>query len=118
MAEWPAELDPRDCVFRVWEVADPAISVRPLDPSTPSKLARLALARAGEPSAEEVRAAASSAYDRYRPYHAHDAIACALVHPGLDASTTVADLTGSLAGRRQRRGITSSRVLSTEPRQG
>jgi len=74
-----------------------------LFPSVPSKLARLALARAGEPSAQVVREAALTAYDRGRPYHGHDALACALVHPGLDAAALVAELAAPARGWRSRR---------------
>jgi hypothetical protein len=65
-----------------------------LFPSTPTKLARLALARSGLYPADVVRRAAEGAYgpDRShlaRSYHAHDAFACALVHPEVDATELV-----------------------------
>ncbi|UWP83143.1 hypothetical protein [Dactylosporangium fulvum] len=61
-----------------------------LFPSTRAKLARLALARWREYPAGVVLRAAEHAYGRYRShydgsYHAHDALACALVHPDVDA---------------------------------
>ncbi|HEY3004276.1 MAG TPA: hypothetical protein VGJ44_18155, partial [Kribbellaceae bacterium] len=69
-----------------------------LFPATPTKLARLALARSGDYPAAAVRAAAYRAYraDRSKPaagYHGHDAFACALVHPDVDA-TGLADRYG------------------------
>ncbi|MEV5413728.1 hypothetical protein AB0K60_33490 [Thermopolyspora sp. NPDC052614] len=82
-----------------------------LFPSVPGKLARLALARAGEPSARAVRAAALRAYDRGRPYHAHDALACAIVHPGVDAAALVAELTAAAPARGWRSRRKTHRVI-------
>jgi hypothetical protein len=178
VTDWLAALDPRDCVFFVYEVTDPAIAAGPLAaaspaarllagiaagrvlqdavasswdsdpdapaltrylgdrfppetavpvlgqrwlpvlrdiargrpgdqvthglfPSTPSKLARLALARAGDYPADVVRSAALTGYGEDRPYHAHDALACALVHPSLDAAALVAELTAIAASHRR-----------------
>jgi hypothetical protein len=61
-----------------------------LFPSRATKLARLCLARWGEYPAGTVRLAARGAYGpdrshRNRSYHAHDALASALAHPGVDA---------------------------------
>ena len=61
-----------------------------LFPSRTTKLARLLLARADVYSAESVLRAARHAYDKNRShknrsYYAHDAFACALVHPRIDA---------------------------------
>ena len=69
-----------------------------LFPSVPTKLARLVLARSGAYPADAVRAAAEGAYDRGRPYHAHDALACALAHPGVDAADLAARF-GAHTGR-------------------
>ena len=80
-----------------------------LFPSTATKLARLLLAdQRGYPAAV-VRLAAEHAYDRGRAnYYAHDAFACALVHPDVDA-TDLAERYGSFdpyrLGRRARRKI-------------
>ncbi|MGW1617352.1 hypothetical protein ACWCQZ_50315 [Streptomyces sp. NPDC002285] len=70
------------------EPGDPV--VYGLSPSRPTKLARLLLARAGVYPADNVLRAAKPAYDRdrsdiNRSYPAHDAFACALVHPHIDA---------------------------------
>jgi hypothetical protein len=73
-------------------------------PSTPTKLARLALARCGAYPAAAVLRAADRAYARDRRYHAHDAVACALVHPDLDPTGLVDNLSG-----RQERGWRSRR---------
>ncbi|WP_434424963.1 hypothetical protein [Nannocystis pusilla] len=56
-----------------------------LFPSRTSKLARLLLAAAGDYPAEVALQAARDAFARGRPYHAHDAIACALVCAGAPA---------------------------------
>ncbi|WP_436532038.1 HEAT repeat domain-containing protein [Actinoplanes sp. HUAS TT8] len=78
---------------------EPGDPVRPgLFPRPAVKLARLALAQAGDYPADSVRKAAETAYDRGRPYRAHDALACALVHPEVDAT----DL--ALSYGRQRQG--------------
>ncbi len=76
-----------------------------LFPSTPTKLARLALAFAGDYAATVVRAAAECAYGPDRNhrnglYHAHDAFACALVHPGVDATELVARYGGQNSRQR------------------
>lgn len=68
-----------------------------LFPSVPSKLARLAVARSGGYPAALVRDAAVHAYDGGRPYDAHDAVAAALVHPGVDAEEVAAEITGAIA---------------------
>jgi hypothetical protein len=57
-----------------------------LFPSPCTKLARLLLAAERRYPADVVRPAAERAYDRNRPYYAHDAFACALVHPEVDAA--------------------------------
>lgn len=74
-----------------------------LFPSRVTKLARLALAAEGRYAAGPVRAAAEHAYDRGRPYHAHDALACALVHPAVDGAPLAARHERSARGRRSRR---------------
>jgi hypothetical protein len=56
-----------------------------LFPSRITKLARLILAHAGSYPAELVLSAGRAAYGRDGSYHAHDAVACAVVHPELDA---------------------------------
>ncbi|MFZ6180854.1 hypothetical protein [Nannocystis pusilla] len=56
-----------------------------LFPSRTSKLTRLLLAAAGDYPADVVLQAARDAFARGRPYHAHDAIACALVCAGAPA---------------------------------
>ncbi|PCC68610.1 hypothetical protein SAMN02745121_05284 [Nannocystis exedens] len=56
-----------------------------LFPSRASKLARLLLAAAGDYPADAVLLAARDAYARERPYHGHDALACALVCAGAPA---------------------------------
>jgi hypothetical protein len=61
-----------------------------LFPGSGTKLARLALAGDRGYQAETVLHAAEHAYDPGRPYHAHDAFACALAHPDIDA-TDLAD---------------------------
>lgn len=58
-------------------------------PSTIIKLARLALARNGCYPAATVIDAAEHAYDPGRAYQAHDALACALVCPDVDATPLV-----------------------------
>ncbi|TWP47993.1 hypothetical protein FKR81_30475 [Lentzea tibetensis] len=65
-----------------------------LFPSTPTKLARLALARTAVYPADLVRDAAAEAYGAHRSkyqrsYSGHDAFACALVHPEVDAGPLV-----------------------------
>jgi hypothetical protein len=65
-----------------------------LFPSPSTKLARLLLARERGYPAGELRHVAEHAHDRGRPYYAHDAFACALVHPEVDA-TDLAERYGS-----------------------
>lgn len=82
-----------------------------LFPSRVTKLARLLLARAGSYPAELVLDAARAAYgperSHYRgSYHAHDAVACAVVHPQLDARALLAEYAGHtrvMRGWRSRR---------------
>jgi hypothetical protein len=78
-----------------------------LFPSRPTKLARLALARQGEYPADVVLHAARHAYDQNRSYQAHDAFACALVHPDVDATELAERYARQLldrdGGRRSRR---------------
>lgn len=77
-----------------------------LFPSRATKLARLLLAAAGDYPADHVLAAARAAFARDRPYHAHDAIACALVCAGAPARELMRELlrhTGRDRGRRSRR---------------
>lgn len=72
-----------------------------LFPSRATKLARLLLAAAGEFPVDAVLRAAAGAFDRGRPYHAHDAVACALVCGGAPARQI---LRVHLADTRARRG--------------
>jgi hypothetical protein len=60
-----------------------------LFPSTITKLARLALARSGCYRAATVIDAVEHAYHPGRAYYAHDALACALVCPDVDAAPFV-----------------------------
>jgi hypothetical protein len=60
-----------------------------LFPSTVTKLARLALAHSGCYPAAAVLDAVEHAYDPGRAYHAHEALACALVCPDVDATPFV-----------------------------
>jgi hypothetical protein len=57
-----------------------------LFPSPSTKLARLLLARERGYPADLVRRTAEDAYAAGRPYYAHDAFACALAHPEVDAT--------------------------------
>ncbi|NKX87021.1 hypothetical protein HGA10_06805 [Nocardia coubleae] len=68
-----------------------------LFPSPITKLARLCLASTGHYPPAHVLDAARSAYDRRRPYYAHDAVACALAHPEISAAER-ADLIRHLSG--------------------
>ncbi len=61
-----------------------------LFPSPLTKLARLCLASIGHYPPTEVLDTARHAYDRDRPYCAHDAVACALVHPRIPATERAA----------------------------
>ncbi|MFD0579378.1 hypothetical protein [Dactylosporangium darangshiense] len=98
----PAELLPAVREIALGEPGDPVR--HGLFPSYPTKLARLALAAQGEYDAAVVLAAAERAYEPGRPYHAHDALACALVHPGIGAGER-AGLVERYAGHgRNRRG--------------
>ncbi|MFE9500859.1 hypothetical protein [Streptomyces collinus] len=74
-------------------------------PSQPTKLARLALAASQHYSASKLRYAAQHAYDPHRPYHAHEALACAFVHPEVDGYEVAAnsDRTWKNRGSRSRR---------------
>ncbi|UQA60196.1 hypothetical protein [Polyangium aurulentum] len=92
-----------------------------LFPRTPAKLARLLLAAHGHFDPATVLGAALAAYgsDRgkfmpgrpreHRSYHAHDALACALVHPGISQEQRLALVekhlrdTQSSTGERSRR---------------
>ncbi|MFF0547056.1 hypothetical protein ACFYTF_29880 [Nocardia thailandica] len=69
-----------------------------LFPSPLAKLARLCLASAGHYPPGPVLDAARGAYDAGRPYYAHDAVACALVHPGIGVAER-ADLLRHLSAR-------------------
>ncbi|WP_174188443.1 hypothetical protein [Nocardia barduliensis] len=69
-----------------------------LFPSPITKLARLCLASIGHYPPTEVLDAARSAYDAGRPYCAHDAVACALVHPDVSVAERV-DLIRHLSAR-------------------
>ncbi|MFF5229124.1 hypothetical protein [Dactylosporangium sp. NPDC000521] len=86
-------------------------------PATVTKLSRLALARQGEYPAEVVVRAAEGAFAG--AYHAHEALACALVHPGVDAAAAAVLV---WASERQRRGHRSrrktARVLAWARRHG
>jgi hypothetical protein len=79
--------------------------VHGLFPSRVTKLARLALARQRAYPAEVVLRAAERAYGRDRghadrSYHAHDAFACALVHPLADTADLVERHVGRIGGHR------------------
>lgn len=77
-----------------------------LFPARATKLARLLLAAAGAYPTDEVLTAARTAFARDRPYHAHDAIACALVCAGAPARDLVLEMlehTRSHRGWRSRR---------------
>jgi hypothetical protein len=82
-----------------------------LFPATCTKLARLALARSGDYPADVVMTAARAAYGPDRgtdrgSYHAHDALGCALVHPGVDAAALALEYgrhTARQRGHRSRR---------------
>jgi hypothetical protein len=103
----PAELLPAVREIALGEPGDPVR--HGLFPSYPTKLARLALAARGEYDAAVVLAAAERAYEPGRPYHGHDALACALVHPGIGAGER-AGLEERYAGHgRNQRGWRSRR---------
>ncbi|GAA3228381.1 hypothetical protein [Actinocorallia longicatena] len=76
-----------------------------LFPSRVTKLARLLLSRHALHPAAAVLAAALSAYAPSRPYHAHDALACALVHPGIPPAAFLPGLP-TRRGHRSRRKTT------------
>lgn len=90
-----------------------------LFPRPPAKLARLLLAARGAFDSVEVCRIATTQYggdlarrhgprDRRR-YDAHDALACALVHPGVTAAERAALISGLLTAASQRRGWRSRR---------
>ncbi|MCY1065146.1 hypothetical protein OV090_10260 [Nannocystis sp. RBIL2] len=81
-----------------------------LFPSRTSKLARLLLAAAGDYPTDVVLQAARDAYARGRPYHAHDAIACALVCAGAPARTLLRE---RLRDTRAQRGWRSRKQTHT-----
>jgi hypothetical protein len=85
-----------------------------LFPGTVTKLARLALARQGLYPGEVVVRAARRAYDG--AYHAHDALACALVHPDVDGVQLVWEHQHRRRGWRSRRK--TARVLAWARRYG
>ncbi len=77
-----------------------------LFPSRVSKLARLLLAASGVYPADEVLQAARAAYASRRPYHAHDAVACAVVCAGAPARELLLEFlrdSGRARGWRSRR---------------
>jgi hypothetical protein len=77
-----------------------------LFPARATKLARLLLAAGGDYPADEVLLAAREAYARGRPYHAHEALACALVCAGAPARALVRERlrdTKAVRGWRSRR---------------
>ncbi|MEV0974923.1 hypothetical protein [Microtetraspora glauca] len=82
-----------------------------LFPSTPTKLARLALAKAGDYPAEAVMTEAEAAYKKGPHYYAHDAVACALVHPGLDAADMATKVMETLPDRGWRSRRKTYRLL-------
>lgn len=77
-----------------------------LFPSRATKLARLSLAAAGAYPTDAVLDAARLAYAAARPYHAHDAVACAVVCAGAPAIDV---LLQHLGDTRRRRGWRSRR---------
>jgi hypothetical protein len=85
-----------------------------LFPSTVTKLARLALARQRLYPGDVVLRAAQRAYAG--PYDAHEALACALVHPDVDTGTLVWQHTRRGRGWRSRRK--TARVLAWARRLG
>lgn len=95
-----------------------------LFPSRITKLARLLLSYDGVYPAELVRNAATAAYGPERShwrrsYHAHDAVACAVVHPSLDARALLEDYahhTRTMRGWRSRRK--THRLLAWAKRAG
>ncbi|MEV4515246.1 hypothetical protein AB0K00_40605 [Dactylosporangium sp. NPDC049525] len=108
---------PERLLGTVWELALGAPGepvAHGLFPSTVTKLARLALARQGRYPAEVVLSAAQRAYDG--PYDAHEALACALVHPDVDTGALVWQHTRRGRGWRSRRK--TARVLAWGRRYG
>ncbi len=75
-----------------------------VSPSRATKLARILLSLWAVYPPDLVRDAARTAYCRSRPYHAHDAVACALVHPDVDAASI---LESHLSDGRRERGAKS-----------
>jgi hypothetical protein len=71
-----------------------------LFPGRLTKLARLALARAGAYPEAIVWQAAQRAYRPSRPYHAHDALACAIVDERLDAGPLLQAYLGDTSRQR------------------
>jgi hypothetical protein len=71
-----------------------------LFPGRLTKLARLALARAGAYPEAVVWQAAEQAYLPSRPYHAHDALACAIVDRRLDAGPLLRTYLGDTSRQR------------------
>jgi hypothetical protein len=71
-----------------------------LFPGRLTKLARLALARAGAYPEALVWQAAEQAYRSSRPYHAHDALACAIVDRRLNAGPLLRAYLGDTARQR------------------
>lgn len=97
---------------------EPGQTVWPgLFPRPPVKLARLLLAARGEFDAATLREVAAGRYGGDRPraarearrYDAHDAFACALVHPDLDANARAALVAAVLPLKPGRRGWRSRR---------
>lgn len=113
---------PPALVPAVREIAmgEPGAQVRHgLFPRFTQKLARLALAAQDEYPADLVRYMAEHAYDPVRPYHGHDAVACALVHPGVDAADLVHRVINrNLAGRGWRSRRKTNRLLAWGRRRG
>ncbi|MDP7034434.1 MAG: hypothetical protein QF752_08060 [Planctomycetota bacterium] len=62
------------------------------DPDSAAKVARLLLAACGFWSAEEVEGWALEAYEYPQSRLGHDAVACALVHPGIEEKQFLANL--------------------------
>lgn len=60
-----------------------------LFPSRITKVSRLLLAKSSYYDKKQVINAAKSAYNSGQPYHAHDAVYCAVVHPKINAEPIV-----------------------------
>ena len=106
----PETLSP-EAVETVREVAmaPPGTRTGP-DPDDASKIARVVLAAVGHWDASELQEQALRAYDDPRVRQGHDAVACALTHPGLDQKQALADLLWENAVSRQ--GWRSHRKLN------